>query len=275
MRSMGYNGFFCTALILGATVFPASAQNKSTDPQVPSPPEETDSKQPLPIVVIGEQEEDRRVFAGSRLPRKPLFENGPIATSTGTRGLTPGSGIDPMGRYTRIVRKTECVAADERIGKDVACALIAAREASEKEEWSLVRGILVPIADNFELNATERRTASEFLYLSARNSGDRDAQIEALELLVGSGSLSPAKTGEALRSLSSLANRNGDRQAAQGYLTEAVRIDPEDHRALANLAILERASGDSDAADTMRRAIAAAGKAGRSVPQSWRSFVGD
>ena len=271
---MWYNAIFSSALIFAAAAFPVSAQEASTHQKPQSPSSEAEV-QPLPIVVIGEQEKERRVIVGSRIPRKPIFEDGPIATSTGTRGLTPGSGMDPAGKYTRIVKRTECVAADERIGKSVACILLAAKEASENEEWLLVRGMLVPVAGNADLNSAERRAASEVLFLSARSSGDTRAQVEALELLVASDALSTPETGNALRSLSSLASKTGDRTAALEYLNEAIRVDPSDHQALANLAILQRASGDLAAAAMMRRAILAAEKAGRTVPQSWRSFVGD
>tara|TARA_B100001057_G_scaffold465027_1_gene520779 strand:- start:168 stop:983 length:816 start_codon:yes stop_codon:yes gene_type:complete len=271
---MRYNAIFSSALIFAAAAFPVSAQETSTHQKPQSPSSEVEV-QPLPIVVIGEQEKERRVIVGSRIPRKPIFEDGPIATSTGIRGLTPGSGMDPAGKYTRIVKRTECVAADERIGKSVACILLAAKEASENEDWLLVRGMLVPVAGNAEFSSAERRAASEVLFLSARSSGDTLARIEALELLVASGALSTSETGNALRSLSSLASKTGDRAAALEYLNEAIRVDPSDHQALANLAILQRASGDLAAAAMMRCAILAAEKAGRTVPQSWLSFVGD
>ena len=269
---MRYGTKFPSLLLLALVAFPASAQEPSTDEEAQSQGAEPENG-PLPIVVMGEQETERQVIVGSRIPRKPIFENGPIATSAGTRGLTPGSGMDPAGRYTRSVKRTECVAADERIGEQVACILLAAKEASENEDWLLVRGMLVPVAGNADLNSAERRAASEVLILSARSSGDTLARIEALELLVASGGLSTSETGNALRSLSSLASKTGERAAAMGYLNEAIRVDPNDNRALANLAILQRASGDPAAERTMKRAIVAAETIGKTVPKAWRLFV--
>ena len=270
---MRYDALVLCGLLLTSVAFPAGAQEQSSDQEAQSPTAKAEDQ--LPIVVIGDQKDERRVVVGSRIARKPLFENGSIATSTGTPGFTPGSGMDPAGQYVRTLKRSERVAADERIGKDVACTLLAAKKASENEEWLLVRGMLVPLAQNTELNSIERRAASEVLFLSAQSSGDTQAKIEALELLVASGGLSSTETGKALRSLSSLVSKIGEKAAALEYLSAAIRVDPYDYRALANLAILQRARGDPGAAKIMKRAIAAAEQVGTAVPKAWRLFVNE
>ena len=135
--------------------------------------------------------------------------------------------------------------------------------------------MLVPLAQNTELNSIERRAASEVLFLSAQGSGDTQAKVEALELLVASGGLSSTETGKALRSLSSLVSKIGEKATALEYLSAAIRVDPYDYRALANLAILQRARGDPGAAKIMKRAIAAAEQVGTAVPKAWRLFVNE
>ena len=92
---------------------------------------------------------------------------------------------------------------------------------------------------------------------------------------MASGGLSSTETGKALRSLSSLVSKIGEKAAALEYLSAAIRVDPYDYRALANLAILQRARGDPGAAKIMKRAIAAAEQVGTAVPKSWRLFVNE
>jgi hypothetical protein len=263
----------CFALVPPAAAQDSENPDSQKESLIDAPSSETAGDDTLPIVVTGRQEEKREVLVGSRIARKPIFEGGSVATSTGVNGLTPQSGMDPSGRYTRAIRETSCEASDERISEDVACTLFAAKGAMENEDWLLVRGLLVPVARNTGLSGVERRAASDYLYFSAQSSGDLKSQIEALEVLVNTQTLSDVESGKAFRSLSSLSIKAGDEGSARKYLLDAIRFDPDHYMALSNLTILQRNSGDDSASDTMEEAIASAEREGKEVPEAWRSFV--
>lgn len=116
--------------------------------------------EPVPIIVLGEKEaEKERVVLGSRIAKKPLFDSKThtVATSTGTPGLTPQSGMDPSGGGIRRVTRTSCESSDSKIRADVACALIAAMGAMENGDWNTVRGYLIPLANTDSLYPVEHR----------------------------------------------------------------------------------------------------------------------
>ena len=271
---------FAPLLGLTAVLFasPAYAQDAPAAPNDNSAkPDEANASnepEPLPIIVFGTKAGDKKeIVAGSRIARKPILRDGPVASSTGTPGFTPGSGMTPYGNYTRTLRKVECTASDENIGKDVACRLIAAKEASEIGEWNTVRGLLVPVARDDEASAQERRAAADYLYLTATQADNNTSRIEALELLIDTGTLADADAAKALRHLSSLSRQQDNASLARDYLAQAVMLDPDHIQSLVNLAVMEREADLNTASQTMTRAIAAAERAGGDVPQSWRDFV--
>ena len=196
-------------------------------------------RNPIPIVVLGNEEERKAVVVGSRIPRTPLFDSKThvVASSTGTPGLTPGSGMDP-GASVRSVSKSTCKASDSQVSSNVACALIAAKDAMANEDWDLVRGILIPLAANDSLSPFEQKAVADYLYISASVSEDLANQVEALEILLGTDALSQGEAGKAWRSLSTLYLRSGRKDLAISALDEAVRVNPNDGRALHNLNIL-------------------------------------
>lgn len=199
--------------------------------------------EPIPIVVLGAKKEEReKVVLGSRIPREPLFDSKTysVATSTGTPGFTPGSGMDDAAGGTRRVTISTCEASDSAISAEVACALIAAKEAIGKEEWNIVRGYLIPLSENDQLSRIEHRAIADYLYISAQKSGSASNKIEALKLLIGTQTLSQIETGNALRGLASLYLAAEEEELAISTLEKAVQINPNDQRALENLSILRK-----------------------------------
>ena len=202
--------------------------------------------EPVPIIVLGEKEaEKERVVLGSRIAKKPLFDSKThtVATSTGTPGLAPQSGMDPSGGGIRRITRTSCEASDSEIRADVACALIAAKGAMESGEWTTVRGYLIPLANSDSLSPVEHRAIAEYLYISARTSGIVPNKIEALKMLIDTQTLSDGEMGNALRSLSSLYLAADNKELAISSLKEALRLNPDDQRAIKNLSAL-KGNGD-------------------------------
>ena len=232
---------------------------------------------PPPIVVFADRdtqaEGTREVLVGSRVPRRPVFVDGVVATSTGTRGLTPGSGMTPSSLYVRLLKRSECVADRPDISEPVACRLIAAREAMAGQDHSLVRGLLIPVAENAERSGAERYASAEMLALSAEGEEDRRYLEEAYELMLESGGLQGRTRASLLRVLAGMALDRGDRDGARDRYAEAVAIGEDDPRTFVNLAILQRETGVGDAAATMRRAIAMREAKGEAVPPEWRAFA--
>ena len=240
------------------------------------PREAAEPLPPPPIVVIANEEEradERRVIVGSRVARRPVFEGGTVATSTGTRGLTPESGMTPYGGHIRVLHRKSCVADDPAIGAVAACRLIAAREAMAAGDHALVRGLLVPLAGDAARPAAERYAAAETLALSAEGEADPAFLEEAYLLMLESGAIVGTTRASLLRVVAGLALDRGDRAGARGLYAEAVELEPGDARALSNLAILQRETGDGDGVAAMRRAIGALEREGRDVPQGWRDFA--
>ncbi len=268
------------AVVLGIMIAPASAQDsdrpsdRKVDRSDGASPHDTDTMAPsddtLPIVVIGDQPAEKSVVTGSRIPRRSTFENGTVATST---GVTSGSGMTPHGQHTRMVRTSSCEASDERISEDVACALIAAKEAIERKEWARARGLLVPLARDDKVSSVEMRAAVDYLYLAAKEADDVSARTEALRLLVQTGTLSDVESASALRSLSSIALNDGDLETAIDYLISANNVRPNDPTTLSRLAILQKRNGNPSAPQTMARAIHYAEQSGVEAPEAWQAFI--
>lgn len=245
---MSHTASISSSVVLA--LFAAASEVQERD--VPKAPQTTQNRaseddladaEPVPIVVLGDkEEEEEKVVLGSRIPRKPLFDykTHSVATSTGTPGFVPQSGMDPSGAGIRRITKSTCEASDSKISRDVACALIAAKSAMEDEDWNLVRGHLVPLAGSNDLSQVEHRAVADYLYISAQTSGIVPNKIEALKILIDTQTLSKSETGNALRSLSSLYLAAGNEKLAVLALEEAVRLNPNDHRALGNLEILKK-----------------------------------
>lgn len=230
-----------------------------------------------PIIVVGEvadpDEPEARVIVGSRIPRKPIYTDGPIATSTGTPGLTPGSGMDPAGRYTRKITKRDCVADRAGIGKPAACALSKAIAAKDAGDTDLASAILRGMTAPSEFSAVERLAAAQLSYDVGKQAGDMHAQEDALLLMLDTGVMNAADQGMATRGLVSHALADGRRQLAHTRLLRLDQMGAATPQELANQAILARELGISGAAEAMQRAIAARKDARQEVPQSWTAFA--
>lgn len=229
--------------------------------------------EPLPIIVMDSVEDEKMVIVGSRIPRKPLNPNGGVASNTPRHGLVPGSGMDPSSNIVRKKTVRSCRAAVDGISKGTACLLLRAREAMAAEDWLLVRGLLVPLARNAEAPVEERAAAAGYLFEASGLSASKAARVEALELLLGTGSLSAQEASRVHRNLSTMARQRGDAEQARDHLQKATKLDPTADQALANLAILQREAGLSAARSTMQQAIAARESKGAQVPAAWRDFV--
>lgn len=232
---------------------------------------------PPPIVVLADRdaqsEGTREVLVGSRVPRRPVFVDGTVATSTGTRGLTPQSGMTQAGDRVILRRRSECMADRPGISEPVACRLLAAREAMAAHDHALVRGLLIPVAGDDGRPGVERYTAAELLAMSAEDQADRRYLEEAYELMLESGGLRGRTRASMLRVVAGMALDRGDRDAARDRYAEAVEIVEDDPRTLVNLAVLQRETGIGDAAATMHRAIALREAEGDAVPPEWRLFA--
>lgn len=228
-------------------------------------------------MVFAEADEDAtdapRVIVGSRIPQRPLIVDGPIATSTGTRGLVPQSGMDPAGRYIRIRKRETCVADNPGIGEDVACILLAAEDAVADGDADKLRGLLLPVATDPERSEEERWAASFQLWKDARLNEDDRRIEEALLTMIEHYPLSPELQVKTWVELARLSRTFGEKNTELARLEQAALLDEATPNALARLAILQRENGDSAASSTIRRALALLDDEGAEVPSGWREFA--
>lgn len=225
------------------------------------------------IVVTGDKAVRREVSAGSRIARRPTFVDGVIATSTGTRGFTPGSGMDPAGRFTRIKRTRECVSDNLFLSKAAACIMADAQEAFAAGKLVEARESYGVISGSAQFAPAERLEAARWEYRIANEAGDAVARESALFTMIATGAMDPAKEARARRSFVSAALQRGDRVGARTRLLELDEAGIADYGNLANLAILSRELGEPGASATMLRAIEMRESANSPVPQSWRNFA--
>ncbi len=233
------------------------------------------STEPVPIIVTGRKagEDAKLVVVGSRIPHKPLVSRSSVATNTGLHGLTPGSGMDPMGAYTRKLRWSECRASDEAISEEAACLLIASEkefaEGGREEGIGLLRSLA--LSENF--SSHERLEGAKRLYAIGEQSGDDALRVHALELMAGNEALPVADRAAALRTIVGISMRKNDREKVVAALLRLQVENLARAQDLANLAVLQRAAGDQRARETMRSAIAKVLAEGSTVPQGWDAFI--
>lgn len=235
---------------------------------------------PPPILVIGAPGAKREVVVGSRIPRKANFINGSVATSTGTRGLTPGSGMDQASGKFRIRRTETCISDNPAISKRDACLLVEAHDALAAGDEGLAKDLLLSLASDEDGLPETRLAAAEILYSVADgvetgfiNTPEDPGREQALLLMLESGAMPLHDDLRARRALVAMALSDGRKDLAQKRLAEIVERDPNDARSMANLAILQEPADPVRARSTMASAIAAAERNGTPVPEGWRSFA--
>ncbi|NTZ43227.1 hypothetical protein G7A66_09010 [Altererythrobacter sp. SALINAS58] len=246
-----------------------------------APDAEAASEDPSPMIVVtGAAAESREVVVGSRIPRRATFNDGVVATSTGTRGLTPGSGMDQASGKFRIRRTETCISDNPAISNRDACLLVEAQDALTGGDEGTAKNLLLAIASDEGGIPATRLAAAELLYSIAdrmepasTTSRDADGREQALLLMLQSGAMPRQDDLRARRALVALALSDGRNDLAQVRLVDIVERDPDDARSMANLAILQRHTAPAQARSLMAMAIAAAERNGAPVPDGWRSFV--
>lgn len=233
------------------------------------------ASEPIPIVVTGETDTttSELVIVGSRIPRKPLHPRGQFATNTALHGLTPGSGMDPMGAYTRTLQWSECRASDPIISEKAACLLVAAQKDFTDGDRDGGIAVLRSLALSESFSAGEQLEAIKRLYAEGERSADDTLRVYALELMLENTAFPRDNRAAALRTVAAIALRDGDEVAA---IAAFAKLDSEGKaraQELANLAVLQRRSGDDAAKRTMERAIAMRLSNGLEIPPGWEDFT--
>ena len=261
----GFTGFAAPLALLAV---PVSAQDAVVVPDTDLPHEAA-----APIVVQGEAAEKKEVLVGSRIPQRAIFTDGIVATSLGTRGLVPQSGMD-QGANVRTIKRAECKSDSPAIGKAAACLLIEAKTAIEVENFAEADSVLSYLALSDDFTPQERLAGAQWRYRLAGEQGDAYNREDALEQMVETGAMNPAQEAQARRSLATMAQRDGRQLTAQQRLLALDAIGQAQTQDLANLAILTRALKLPDAEAYMIRAIAKREEGGGKAPKGWRDFVG-
>ncbi len=273
-----------TIVLLLATV-PANAQqedSKAADSPVSGAENEEDrasaedmesTSQSDVIIVTGNKAGPAEIVLGSRIPRTPASVDGNIATSTGTRGFTPGSGMDPAGGFRRIKKSRACVSNDESLSKTAACIMADAQELYAEGRLTEAGDGYALISGSTQFTSDERLKAAQWQYRIADEAGDREARELALETMIETGAMHPMEEASARRSLISAALQRGDRVGAYKQLIELDEAGLAGQRDVANLAILSRELGVAGASAIMLRAIRMDEGSDTVVPKSWRAFA--
>lgn len=249
----------------------ASPQDAAQIPAEPVAPSETDIPDNFVIIIGDVGGKERRVIVGSRLARTPRYSDLSVATNTGVMGLTPGSGMDPVGGgFTRKIHTKSCISDDERISKPAACFLAAALAAEAEGDLRFAFGALNSMARSDRFSAVERMAAARHFYRLAEVGGNRETRFFALGLLLDTEGLPGEEEGAIRRTMIALALNDDKRGLAREMLGELVDRGLADARSLANYAVLLREADDQRAVSMMEQAIAAAETAGEDVPAGWR-----
>lgn len=266
--------------ILVSTIFalstsPLCAQERDRREDSPTDEPEIAGTAPTvaPIVVTADDEEEApKVILGSRIPRKQTVHFEGIATSTGTRGLTPQSGMDPA-EGLRILRITKCSSDDPAVGVKASCLLIRAEQAIEQEDYTQARDLLAYLALTDSFSPKERLAGAEWQYRLAADLGDEASREIALQQMLATGAMTEGDAISARRTLVSLALKSGDRALARQRLIDLDARGEIDAQRLANLAILTRELGEGDGKAEMRRAIELRTGKGADAPKGWIDFA--
>ena len=250
-----------------------SAQDEVTPPpsdEVSTEPQNTAPRN-VPIIVVGEEANAANVLVGSRIPQRAIFGD-EIASSLGTRGLVPQSGMDPAASV-RTIKRSECKSDDPAIGKAAACVLIQAKSAIDKNDIPRAVDLLgyLALADNF--SQAERLAGAKWQYRLAEERKDDVSRDIALEQMIATSAMPSAEELDARKMLVSLALRDGRRSLARERLEALDQAGGAGARDLANLAILSKEQNAGEPILAMQRAIAAAETDGGAAPQGWRDFV--
>nr|WP_298928308.1 esterase-like activity of phytase family protein [uncultured Erythrobacter sp.] len=264
---------FSTLLASSAFALASPAQESAQEQSAADPQAEAAQ---TPIIVEGDTDKPEiRAQLGSRIAKEPLFTDLSVASSTGIAGLTPGSGLQPLHGANAIRKKvtSTCVSDNEEVGARASCLLIKAREAGAKDDQLLEADIYRYLASSEEFGAQERLTGGTELYNLGERSGNELLREEALIRLLDAEVLEEARRPDARRTLVDMAIARGDNALAIERLSQHAAMPDPDAQSLANLAILKREAGQSDAAPYMTRAIAARQAEGGEVPQGWLDFA--
>ncbi|MGB7407630.1 MAG: hypothetical protein WA908_03930, partial [Pontixanthobacter sp.] len=262
LRSLTFGVMICAI-----STAPAMGQDEPPNKSPPDKPQSEPVDQPT-IVVTGEVEEDRpQVLLGSRIAKRPFVQYAGIATNTGTRDLTPGSGMD-QGASVRITRTSTCTSDDPLIGRKAACLMIEADTAYAKGNVGAAQDTLASLTSDTRFTPHERLAGAKRQYAFAQSEGNDASREVALSGMVATRAMTLEREIQARRTLVSMAFGDGRRAVARERMMQLDAIAPLDADQLATLAILTREQNAGDASDIMRRAIAASEAAGRSVPKS-------
>lgn len=259
---------FTVLASLVLTSVPAPAQDEELPPQ---DDDQTSAPTTAPIIVRGEQDTKEEVLVGSRIPQRAIFGDG-IASSLGTRGLVPQSGMD-QGASVRTIRRTECTSDNPAIGKQAACILIDAQSAMNSGDISSAQDLLAYLTLNPDFSGEERLAGAQWQYRLAERRNDDVSREIALEQMIDTGAMAVPDAISARKMLVSMALRDGRRVLARERLVAVDQTGGATARDLANLAILSREQKSGGADAVMRRAISAAENNGDPVPQGWLDFV--
>ena len=260
------------ALVLASTMLHL-ASAPSVWAQESSSVEQINSISHPPIVVTAEPER-REVIVGSRIARRPVFVDGPIATSTGTPGLVPQSGMDPTAGATVLRKRESFVASREGIGKDAARLLFMAQERAQGGDIDTSYGILASLADPAAFSEAEARAALERMYILGAEAQRDDIRQFALHGLLET-QLPPADEASARRTLAAIAINSKDAGAAIDQLRLLADANLARAQDLANLAALIRGEGSTGGEIYMRRALELRLVEGQELPSAWRDFLAD
>ncbi|WP_160597437.1 hypothetical protein [Pontixanthobacter gangjinensis] len=260
-------GLSCAAVSLAVLTVPLTAQNIDMPDA-----SQAESNGPAEIIVEGEAPEKKEVLVGSRIPRRAVFTDGIVATSMGTRGLVPQSGMD-QGATVRTIKRRECKSDDPAIGKAAACLLLEAKAAIELADYSGADGALFYLADSEEFTAQERLAGAQWRYRLAGERGDAPTREDALEQMVETGAMNAVDQAQAQRALSTMARRDGRLPLARRRLLALDASGQAQTQDLANLAIMTRALDLQGAETYMNRAIIKRESGGGTAPKGWHDFV--
>ena len=261
-------------LVLAAS--PLSAEPPTATPVVlPAEEPRTDDTAQAPgqVIIVEGKTERREVIAGSRVPKRQIIQDGPIATNTGTPGLVPGSGMDPFAGGTRTLRTETCVSSVEAIRKPAACLIVRADEAMADGDAELGAGLLRTIIGDDGFNEQERLAAAQRLYAIGDQFQNADLREQALIQMLETGLLGEPDAIAAHRSLVAIAIAQGELALAIARLTSLLRITPGRAQDWVNLAVLQRATDEPATRASMQRAIELQEAAGRPVSPAWQSLV--
>lgn len=262
------------AMSILAVAAPLSAQDQDqaeTTEAVESG--QTAEAENAPIVVTADKREQRTAFVGSRIPRRATFVDGPIATSTGTRGLTPQSGMDQAGRYTRTKRSRDCVSDNLVLSKAASCIMADAQEAFVAGDMPAANDRYAIIAGGTQFAPAEQLEAARWQYRIAQETGNDEAREGALLAMVETGAMGEEQELSARRNLIGMAAISQRDPVTIERLQDLDSTGDARATDLVQLAIIMRRMELSGAEDVMFRAIAMQEESGKRVPQGWQDFA--